>query len=43
MSAGNTCSLADICSRQPVRVDMFGNIHVSFLHYVNLVRNRDFT
>lgn len=43
MSAGDTCCFADICSRQPVRVDVFSNIHAIFLHYVNLTRNRDFT
>ncbi len=43
VSAGDTCCFADIRPRQPVRVDVFGNIHAIFLLYVNFTCNRDFT
>jgi hypothetical protein len=40
---GNTGLLADFIPREPLCVDVFGDIHAELLHYVNFSGKRHFT
>ncbi|AUQ64411.1 hypothetical protein PhaeoP24_01221 [Phaeobacter inhibens] len=40
---GNTSLLADFVPREPLCVDVFGDIHTELLHYVNFYSKEYFT
>lgn len=41
--AGNASGAAHVCTRKTSGFDVICNVHAIFLHYVNLIHNRNFT